>query len=110
MTLNKFQRLFLGQYRELHEAASPKRVIFVRLLKVFLGSVVIVGAMAVLLLFAGGSAFAIFVPFGVGLILGNSASNLGALMRRVAAWSVVEEITNWPKVYELLDASRDKES
>jgi hypothetical protein len=35
--------------------------------------------------------------------LGNSASNLGTVMRRLAGWAVVEEITNWPKVYEMLD-------
>ena len=102
MTLNKPQRLFLRQYRELHQATSPKRVILSRLIKVFLGSVVMLVAMAVLLYLAAGSALALFLPFGVGLILGNSASNVGAFMRRVASWSVVEEITNWPKVYELL--------
>jgi hypothetical protein len=109
MTPNKFQRLFLRQYRELHEAPSPKRVILIRQLRVFLGAVLMVGGMAVLLLFVAGPALAIFIPFGVGLILGNSASNLGALFRRGAAWSVVEEITNWPKVYELLDGTKDRQ-
>jgi len=110
MTPNKLQLLFLRQYRELHEAASPKRVILIRQLRVFLGAVLMVGVMAVLLLFVQGPAVAIFVPLGVGLILGNSACNLGILLRRGGAWPVVEEITNWPKVYELLDGtkSRDK--
>jgi hypothetical protein len=75
----------------------------------FLGVVLTAGVMAVLLLFVAGPALAIFIPFGVGLILGNSASNLGALLRRGAAWSVVEEITNWPKVYELLDGIKDRQ-
>ena len=106
MTLNKSQLLLLRQYRELHEATSPKQVVLVRMLKVFLGSMVIAGAMPALLYFAGSPGYAILIPFGVGLILGNSATNLGALMRRVAGWAVVDEITNWPKVYEMLDDKR----
>jgi len=103
MNLNAPQRLLLRQDRELHESKSPKQVILARLLKVFLGSVAIVGVMSVLLYLAGGTAYILFIPFGVGIILGNSATNLGNLMRRAASWSVVEEITNWPKVYEMLD-------
>ena len=101
MTLNKPQRLLPRQYRELHEATSPKRVIFIRLLKVFLGSMLMAAAMAVLLYLAAGTALVLFVPFAAGLILGNTSTHLGALMRQVASWSVVEEITDWAKVYEL---------
>ena len=107
MTPNKFQRLFLRQYRELHEATSPRRVILLRQLRVFIGAVLLAGVMVGLLLFVPSPAVAIFVPFGIGLILGNSASNLGMLLRRGGAWPVVEEITNWPRVYELLDAKKD---
>ncbi len=79
-----------------------------RMLKVFFGSVVIVGATAALLYFAGSPGCAILISFGAGLILGNSAGNLGALARRAAAWTIIEEITNWPKVYEMLDDKRQE--
>src|ERR1043166_7959456 len=103
MKTNKFQRLFLRQYRELHEAKSPRRVIVMRMLAVFLGSVTIMLIVALCVLFLAGSPTSlIFISFGAGLIQGNSASHMGTLMRSSAAWAIVEEITNWPKVYELL--------
>lgn len=72
------------------------------MLRSFLGAVVIVAVMSVLLYFMVAGALVIFIPFGAGILLGNSASQLGDLMRRTMAWDVVEEITDWPKVYELL--------
>ena len=62
MTPNKFQRLLLRQYRELHEATSPKRVILMGQLRVFLGALLMVAVMGVLLLFVPGPLVAIFVP------------------------------------------------
>lgn len=108
MTPNKFEHLILWQYRELHEAKSPKRVLLVRQLWVFLGGTLIVSALAVPFLFVESRAFTLVIAFGIRLIGGNSASNLGAIMRRKQAWSLVEEITNWPRVYELLKGIEDK--
>jgi hypothetical protein len=102
MTPNKFQRLFLRQYRELHESKARKRVLLVRMFMSLLGSVAIIAVMSVFLYFADVGAFQIFVPLGAGLVLGNSASQFGSLIRRTMAWDVVEEITDWVRVYELL--------
>jgi hypothetical protein len=107
MTPNKFQRLFLRQYRELHESKSWKRIILSRMLQSFLGAVIICFVMGVLLYFTDTGAFHFFLPLGVGLVLGNSATHLGDLMRRMMAWGIVEEITNGRKVDELL---QDKDS
>jgi hypothetical protein len=110
MTPNKSQRLFLRQYRELHESRSPKRVLLDRILMSCLGSVGIVVVMAMLLYFASPGALQFFVPFAAGLLVGNSASQLGGLMRRMMAWDVVEQITDWPKVYGLLGNQRPENS
>ncbi len=102
MTANKFEQLFLRQYRELHESKSRKGVILGRMLRSFLGAVVICVVMGGFLYFTDTGAFHLFIPLGVGLVLGNSATQLGDLLRRMKAWDTIEEITDWPKVYELL--------
>lgn len=58
--------------------------------------------MSVLIYFTDTGALHLFIPAAVGLVLGNSATQLGDLIRRMRAWDVVEEITDWKKVYELL--------
>ena len=103
MTPNKFQRLFLRQYQELHESKSRKAVLLIRILKSSVGSLLLATVAAVPLYSADPEAVRFFVPLAVGIILGNFATRLGDLMRRMAAWNVVEEITHWPKVYQLLD-------
>jgi len=72
----------------------------------FLGAVIIAVVISTFLYFADAGAFHIFIPLAVGLVLGNSASQLGSIMRRIMACDVVEEITDWPKVYELLGDKR----
>ena len=103
MPSSKFQRLFLQQYRELHEAPAPRKIMLTRSVKILIGSTIIVLIMLLVLLFLKNPFLSAMIPFAVGLVLGNSAADLGAVMRRAGAWPIVEQITNWEKVYALLD-------
>src|SRR5436190_13339605 len=107
MTPNKFQRLLLRQYRELHEAPAPTKIMLARMIKNVIGATVILAIMLVVLLLLKNPFLSAMIPFAVGLILGNSAADLGALMRRAGAWPVVEQITNWEKVYALLGGKNE---
>ena len=104
MTPNKFQRLLLRQYRQLHEARSPGTIVLSSIVNIMISSLIIAVAAVLLLWLSENPFLAAFIHFAAGLVLGAMAVNLGLWVRRAAAWKIVEEITNWDRVYELLDA------
>ena len=76
MTLSKFQRLFLRQYRELHESKSRKRVLLIRIVRSFLGSVIIAAVGGALLYFMDEGAFRMFPALGAGSAFWRASSEI----------------------------------